>query len=102
MSSESARLAARESLSTIGTSLVSIECQLNTIVSVEPNCPSLTVMGNSELKGICADMEKVVSGVEATPVKARRPLDDQTGSVPWTDDLVAETVQRELKAANKK
>ena len=93
MSSESAKSAARESLSNIGTSLVATESKLSTIASLEMSAAGLTVMGISEMKEICTDLDKAVAGLPDTPVKPVRrllgPGDEKSGR---SDDLIEAAV----------
>ena len=102
MSSESAKATARESLSNIGVCFVSTESRMNEILNLEKNTTSLTVMGFPDLKKICNDMERVVSGVPETPKKSVRRFLQPDDQAEWTDQLVEDTVQQELSQCNKK
>ena len=102
MSSESSKATARESLSNIGVCFVSAKSRMNEILNLEKNTTSLTVMGFPDLKKICNDMERVVSGVPETPKKSVRRFLQPDDKAEWTDQLVEDTVQQELSQCNKK
>ena len=98
MSTESARSTAHESLTNIGTSLLSTESQISLVINGEKSAAGLTVMGISEMKEICTDLDKAVAGLPDTPVKpVRRLLDPGDEKSGRSDDLVEAAVQKALQ-----